>query len=110
MAGHRPFLEHVKIVIVGDRSDVRLLISRFLAGRGAEVFAAKNATDGLQFIRQIRPDVVLSDMNMPGSSGFEFLAAIRTLSRSEGGQVPVIAMTGLGYQKDVTLAAFKTSE
>ena len=105
MAGHRPFLEHVKIVIVDDRSDALSLISSFLAGRGAEVFAATNGAEGLRLVQQIHPDVVLSDINMPGCSGFEFLAAMRTLGRSEGGQAPVIAMTAHGYQQDVTLAA-----
>jgi CheY-like chemotaxis protein len=99
MAANQPFLQNVRIIIVDDSSDVRLLIARFLAEQGAQVFAAKNAFEGLRLVREIRPDVVLSDLNMPRRSGFELLADIRGLSRTEGGSIPVIAMTA--YDQNV---------
>jgi CheY-like chemotaxis protein len=79
MAVNQPSLQNVKIVLIDDNSGVRLLIARSLAGRGAQVFAAKNAFAGLRLVRKIGPDVVLSDLSMPGRNGFELLADIRAL-------------------------------
>jgi len=45
MAVPAPFLENIKIVVVDDRPDVRLLIGQYLARRGARVFTAKNAIE-----------------------------------------------------------------
>ena len=78
-----------------------MLLARFLDWHGAEVFGAKNAIEGLRLVREIRPDMVLSDINMPGRSGIELLADIRALGRNDGGSVPVIAMTA--YMLDQTL-------
>lgn len=86
--------ENVKIVFVDDNADFSLLIARFLAQQGAQVFAAKSAFEGLELVLQIRPDVVLSDINMPGRTGLEFLADIRSLGPDHGGSIPVIGITG----------------
>jgi len=83
----RPFLEGIRIIVVEDKGD-------FLS-------AAKNAIEGLRLVREICPDVVLSDINMPGRNGIELLADIRALGRNDGGSVPVIAMTA--YMVDQTL-------
>jgi CheY-like chemotaxis protein len=85
--------ENIRILVVEDNADIRLLIARFLAQQGAQVFAAKNAFEGLRLVRKIRPNVVVSDINMPGRNGLEFLADIRTLGKNSGGSVPVIAIT-----------------
>ena len=98
MAARDPFLQNVKIVIVDDRPDLRLMAAQFLAGRGAQVFAAKNATEGFRIIREIHPAVVVSDINMPGRNGFELLADIRSLQPENGGRVPAIAMSA--YTQD----------
>ena len=99
--------QNITIVIVEDNSDVRLLIADFLAKNGAVVFAAKNGLEGFALVRKNRPDVVLSDINLPGRNGFELLADIRALGRHGGGNVPVIAMTAFGRAlgREATLAA-----
>ena len=105
MAVPPPFPENIKIVLVDDRPDFRLLIAQYLARRGARVFTAKNAIEGLQLVREIRPEVVLSDINMPGRSGFELLTDIRSLDRENGGRVPVIAVTAYRQEYDVIIGA-----
>jgi CheY-like chemotaxis protein len=105
MAVNRPFMQHVNIVIVDDNADLRLLIARLLAGRGAQVFAAKNAFEALRLVREIGPDIVLSDLNMPRRSGFELLADIQALNRSQGGRIPVVAMTAHNYGENLVTAA-----
>jgi CheY-like chemotaxis protein len=100
-------LENIRILIVDDKADFRSLIARFLARHGAQVFAAKNAFEGLRLVREIRPDLVLSDINMPGRSGLEFLADIRSLPADHGRSVPVIAMTAYVLDQAVADAGFQ---
>ncbi|MBV9873094.1 MAG: response regulator [Verrucomicrobia bacterium] len=101
MPGSPPFLLNIKIVVVDDNPDIRLLIARFLAEHGAQVFSAKNAIEGLRLVREIHPNVVLSDLAMPGRNGFELLADIRSLDRYAGGSVPVVAMTAHKHERDL---------
>jgi CheY-like chemotaxis protein len=108
MRPSRPFLEGIRILIVEDNGDFRLLIAGFLDQHGAQVFPAKNAIEGLRLVREICPDVVLSDINMPGRSGIELLADIRALGRNDGGSVPVIAMTAYMLDQSLVDAGFES--
>src|ERR1700744_1073337 len=105
MAVKQRSLVNIKIVVVEDITDIRRLITRFLSDRGAQIFAAKNAFEGLRLVREIQPDVVLSDLKMPGRSGFELLADIQDFGRWLGLTIPVIAMTAYRYKQAETAAA-----
>ena len=107
MEKHRRSLENIRILVVDDKADFRLLIAQFLTQQGAQVFAAKNAWEGLRLFREIRPDLVLSDINMPGRSGLQFLADIRNLG-SDRGRVPVIGMTAYLLDQAVVNAGFQS--
>jgi CheY-like chemotaxis protein len=100
-------LRDVAIVIVEDHADIRLTISQFLVQHGAKVVAAANAFEGLQAIKEHRPDVVLMDVRLPDRDGFELLQEIHGLEAEGGDSVPVIAMTAYGgiANRHRTLAA-----
>jgi len=88
------------IVVVDDENDVRSAIARYLASLGAVVEVCQNVDEGISAIRRLRPDLVLSDLGMPGKDGFELLNQIRSIDRSEGRATPVIAITGLARDVD----------
>jgi len=88
-------LSNLTIVIVDDHSDFRRYLGLFLGRLGANVALAQNAIEGLEAVKTYRPNLVLSDISMPGRDGFELLSDIRTLGPDAGGSVPVIAMTAL---------------
>lgn len=88
-------LSHITIVVVDDNSDVRRFVGGFLAQSGAKIALAQSAIEGLEAIKTYRPDLVLSDISMPGRDGFDLLQDIRALAPDAGGSVPVIAMTAL---------------
>jgi CheY-like chemotaxis protein len=54
---------------------------------------AKNGFEGLEATKNTRPDLVVSDIQMPGMDGFELLREIRAFGLDTGGSIPVIAMT-----------------
>ena len=86
-------LTDLTIVIVEDHDDTRMSIGSYLDRLGANVIGARNAFEGLELIKNNHPDLVLSDIQMPGGDGFELVREIRLLDTGSGGSVPVIAMT-----------------
>ena len=88
-------LSNLTIVVVEDHNDARRFLGFFLDRLGANAVLAGNAFEGLEAVKNNRPNLVLSDINMPGIDGFELLREIRALGPEAGGSVPVIAMTAL---------------
>jgi CheY-like chemotaxis protein len=86
----------ITIVLVEDYPDTLYRIAHFLTRHGAKVFPRPDAFEGLQAVREHRPDIVLSDIRLTKRDGFELLRDIRALGAENGGNVPVIAMTAFG--------------
>jgi CheY-like chemotaxis protein len=102
-------LSDVTIVVVEDNNDVRTLLGAFLNRSDAEVVLAGNAFEGLEAIKNTLPDLVLSDIKMPGMDGFELLSKIRALGSDAGGRVPIIAMSAFlrGERASMLVAGFQ---
>jgi CheY-like chemotaxis protein len=100
-------LSGITIVLVEDYADTLYGIAHFLRRHGAKVFPRPDAFQGLQAVREHRPDIVLSDIRLPERDGFQLLRDIRALGAENGGNVPVIAMTAFGgfAARDRTIAA-----
>lgn len=81
------------IVVVEDHDDARRYLGLFLGRLGANVVVARDGFEGLEAVKNSRPNLVVSDISMPGMDGFELLREIRALGPESGGSVPVIAMT-----------------
>jgi CheY-like chemotaxis protein len=92
----------LKIVVVEDYDDARKYISIYLRQLGASVIEARNGIEGLEAVKAHRPALVLADILMPESDGFEMLRDIRALGND--GNIPVIAMTAQ-VNSELTLAA-----
>ena len=93
-------LRNVTIVVVEDDDDTRMYLRIFLGQLGAKVVVAENAFKGLEAVKAYRPNLVVSDITMPGRDGFGLLRDIRALRPDAAGSIPVIAMTALVTQAD----------
>jgi CheY-like chemotaxis protein len=69
--------QKAKMLIVDDESTTRTLLCQVFRSLGHEVRAAEDGFSALEKIRSEVPDVLLSDLNMPGMSGFELLSVVR---------------------------------
>ena len=85
-----------EILVVDDDAAVRNSIGLVLKMAGYEVSLAENGFDALLQLRRAFPAVIISDLNMPQMSGFEFLSVVRR--RFPG--IPVIAMSGAYHYGD----------
>ena len=65
------------VLVVEDDDAIRNNVARILRLEGYEVSVATNGIEGLERAQAVRPDIVLSDINMPGMDGFAFVGALR---------------------------------
>ena len=86
-------LKGLRILSVDDQQDTRELITLVLARYGAEVKASDSAATALQLIKDWKPHVVVSDIGLPGTDGYDFMRQLRELE-ADGERIPAIAVTG----------------
>ena len=86
--------------MIDDEADARMLIQHILTKCNATVTTAASAAEGLEAVKQHRPDMILSDIGMPGEDGYEFLAKLRQLPDAEGGDTPAVALTAFARSED----------
>jgi signal transduction histidine kinase len=93
-------LEGLRVLVVDDDADTREVLTACLTLDGATVTTADTTAAALQALRDERPDVIVSDIGMPGRDGYALIASIRALSPGTGGTVPAIALTGYARAQD----------
>ncbi|MHB2167192.1 response regulator [Alsobacter sp. R-9] len=81
----------MRILAIDDTRTLRELLCRTLRAARYEVVEAENGEQGLARFAEDRPDVVITDLNMPVLDGIEFTRAVR--QRTDGGDVPIIILT-----------------
>ena len=88
-----------RVLLVEDSADVLEVLQLELEGLGYEVLAFIDARDALKAAHRICPDVIVSDLRMPGLDGFEFIKRIRKKPRLAS--VPAIALTGISMDREI---------
>jgi CheY-like chemotaxis protein len=89
------------ILIVDDDASVRLMLARVLGGEGYKVLTAANSVDALGMTETSLMDLVLLDLNMPHTNGWEILAAFAARKIAP----PVIIITAVPNQQAAARAA-----
>jgi len=97
-------LNGLKVLFVDDEADTREMVKRLLEERGASVAVADCAAKGVALLQELRPDVLVGDIGMPGEDGYEMIRKIRKLPPAAGGQTPAIALTAYSRMEDRTRA------
>ena len=96
---NRP-LQGVRMVVVDDDRDARELLSAVLAAGGAVAVVTSSVAEALQAVHETRPDVILSDVEMPDEDGYALISQLRALSPEEGGDTPAAALTAYARTED----------
>jgi len=91
-------LDGVRVIVVDDEADTRDLLSFSLRNYGADVRALGSASEALAAIQEDKPDVLVSDIGLPGDDGYSLIRQVRALDEESGGRVPAAALTA--YAKD----------
>ncbi|MGE3347073.1 MAG: response regulator [Ramlibacter sp.] len=81
------------IIVMEDDAGTRMLVASVLKKDGYDVLTAENGAKGLTLVEEHRPDLVISDVQMPEMNGFQMLAAVR--QNAALANTPVILLTSL---------------
>jgi PAS domain S-box-containing protein len=95
-----PELEGLRLLIVDDEADTRTLLKAVLEQCGASVVAVASASEALTLLKETRPDVLISDLGMPGEDGYALIKKVRALPVEDGGQTPSAALTAYARVED----------
>jgi CheY-like chemotaxis protein len=79
-----------KVLIIEDMYEIRMMMRSFLIRKGHSVTDAKDGDEALQLIKRDLPDIIITDMLMPGKDGFETIREIQ----KNGLDLPIILVTG----------------
>ena len=95
-----PSLEGVHVLVVDDELDARELLRSLLQSCGARVSIAASAEEAARTLRDDRPDLLVSDIGMPGEDGLGLIARVRAFGPAGGGSIPAVALTAFARPED----------
>jgi PAS domain S-box-containing protein len=97
-------LAGLRVLVVEDEPDARELVSATLESAGAVVRSAASASEGFEVLQAFEPQVLISDIGMPGEDGYSLMRRVRSLDAGQGGLLPAIALTAYTRPEDRTKA------
>jgi signal transduction histidine kinase/ActR/RegA family two-component response regulator len=93
-------LEGITVLVVDDEEDAREAMTVLLGQAGARVFSVPSAAEALETMARTRPDVLLSDIAMPGEDGYALIRRVRSLPVEQGARTPAAALTAYATLED----------
>jgi len=95
-----PDLTGIRVLVVEDDDDARRLVEKVLETQGATVKSVASAREALDVLGRERIDVLLSDVEMPGTDGYQLIKELRLRPSQHGGSVPAAALTAYARTED----------
>ena len=93
-------LENVDVLVVDDDAETREVLKVALGFEGARVTTAPTVADAVAAIEERWPDVLVSDIGMPGEDGYDLIRRVRRLEAARGRHIPAIALTAYAAAED----------
>jgi len=94
----------VRVLLVEDDTFLREICSKKLRKEGYTVYEAVDGQEALDGIIELKPDIVLLDIILPAIDGFQILSQIRTNKDEKISKIPIIMLSNLGQEDDITKA------
>jgi CheY-like chemotaxis protein len=95
-----PTVRGIRCLIVDDSEDAREMVAALLSTRGADVLTAESVDAALATLERQLPDVIVSDLSMPGRSGLDLIERVRSRPADQGGRIPAVALTAYAGPED----------
>ncbi|MEA5622163.1 response regulator [Nostoc sp. UHCC 0251] len=84
----------ITILVVDDNQDILVLISRVLKKYGIQVMTASSALEAFEAIKRCKLDLLISDIDMLGESGYSLIQKVRAINSVQIREIPAIAFSG----------------
>jgi PAS domain S-box-containing protein len=95
-----PDLSGVKILAVDDELDARMLLEAMFKQCGADIVTCSSASEALAMLDEYAPDVLVSDIGLPGEDGYSLIKKIRAAEVATGKRIPAVALTAFARTED----------
>ena len=92
------------ILCIEDHSDNMMLIRRIFRPDSYNLITARNGVEGLSIVESQELDLILLDINLPDIDGYEIARRIRSSSKAELTQIPIVAVTANAMKGDAQKA------
>ena len=79
------------ILTVDDSASMRMLLKASLTAQGYSIESANDGEEGLERMREVKPDLLITDINMPKMDGFELIEAVRGVPEFKGTPILVLS-------------------
>ena len=96
----RAELSGIRVLLVDAEADTREWLTGVLRRCGAGVTAVASAGEALVALARFRPDVLVTDVDLPGEDGYALVRTIRAVEREVGVNVPAVALTASSHADD----------
>lgn len=97
-------LEGIDVLVVDDEADARELLATLLARGKMRVTTAATVEEAITLVRNNHPDIVISDIGMPGEDGYVLIKRLRALAPEDGARTPAVALTAFARTEERTKA------
>ncbi|MFN2455449.1 MAG: response regulator [Pyrinomonadaceae bacterium] len=90
----------LRVLVVDDEPDAREVVAAVLRQSGAEVHASGSVADALEQLEAWQPNLLVSDIGMPGEDGYALIKKVRALDAAHLGEIPAVALTAYASTED----------
>ncbi|HLX07665.1 MAG TPA: chemotaxis protein CheB [Thermoanaerobaculia bacterium] len=99
-----PSLGGLRVLVVEDDDDSREALAALLEQHGIRVVATASGAEAVASLDEVLPDLLVSDIGMPGMDGYDLIREVRRRSENRGGRLPALALTAYADPEDARRA------
>lgn len=97
---NQPRLDGLRILLIDDDQSALEAIGIYLRSFGGEVMTVESAGEAIKLMPSFKPDVLVSDIAMPGEDGYSLIRKVRNLELDQGRDIPALALTAYATAED----------
>jgi len=93
-------LDGLQVLVVDSDPDSSYLLKLIFEEYGVETIAAKSALEALEILKQVKPDLLISEIRLPNEDGYSLMHKVKALEMQRQVQIPAIALTTYAREGD----------
>ncbi|HEY9819786.1 MAG TPA: response regulator [Candidatus Sericytochromatia bacterium] len=93
-------LNGLRVLVVDSDPDSRVLLTMIFEPYGVEMLAAPSAGEALEILKQVRADLLISEIRLPKENGYSLMSKVKALEIAQQVQIPAIALTVYAREGD----------
>lgn len=100
MYNHSLPLNGLRVLVVDSDLDSRVLLTMVFEEYGVETIAATSALEALEIVKQVKPDLLISEISLPNEDGYSLMRKLRASENARQVEIPAIALTAYNSEDD----------